>query len=211
MHLNRLKLTTLVNIPEVVDSLSDCEELFLKSPPQIPGILGNGTILNRKQKAVCDAVRHHAVRLQKVGGDGSSNEDYEGDTNYNGGRLFPSCHAYDEADIKSTFTLTHAGPRASRSNRGSWRKMEICVACVMKKYCSNNGCVVAGARPGSSSYIYRPSSTQHSAATAPPPGCSTSGSTCHVMHRARTHHVTTTFNQHLIRMNFFPTIKLLHI
>lgn len=68
----------------------------------------------------------------------ATNKDYEGDTNYNRGHLFPSCHAYNEDDKKSTFTLTNIVPQAISFNSGRWRKMEICVACVMKKYCSNN-------------------------------------------------------------------------
>lgn len=85
----------------------------------------------------------------------ATNKNYS-DEFYNKGHLFPNCHANDDEDQKSTFTLTNVVPQAISFNGGSWMRMETCVACVMKKYCRNNNdaieaFVVTGAQPSSRS------------------------------------------------------------
>lgn len=80
------------------------------------------------------------------------NYDYTNIKDYNRGHLFPCCHANDNSDKESTFTLTNAVPQAITFNNGSWKNMETCIKCVLEKYCINNnnvteGFVVTGAVP----------------------------------------------------------------
>ncbi|KAI3375993.1 hypothetical protein L3Q82_016525 [Scortum barcoo] len=62
-----LLLSIVPTVTEVVDSMSDCAEFLLEStPPQIPGVLEGGNILNqnrykpickqtfRRQEKICD-------------------------------------------------------------------------------------------------------------------------------------------------------------
>uniref|UniRef100_A0A3Q3J1A8 Endonuclease domain-containing 1 protein-like n=1 Tax=Monopterus albus TaxID=43700 RepID=A0A3Q3J1A8_MONAL len=77
----------------------------------------------------------------------ASDQDYK-NTNYDRGHLFPSSHAFDISEKTSTFTLTNAVPQVPSFNQGSWSKMEDCVKCDLKKFCSAESYVVTGAVPG---------------------------------------------------------------
>uniref|UniRef100_A0A7N6BQD8 Endonuclease domain-containing 1 protein-like n=2 Tax=Anabas testudineus TaxID=64144 RepID=A0A7N6BQD8_ANATE len=76
----------------------------------------------------------------------ASDKDYTGG-GYDRGHLFPSSHAFDENDKKSTFTLTNIVPQASSFNQGSWRKMEEHVKKILENNCNKEGYVVTGAQP----------------------------------------------------------------
>uniref|UniRef100_A0A3Q1FQJ3 Uncharacterized protein n=1 Tax=Acanthochromis polyacanthus TaxID=80966 RepID=A0A3Q1FQJ3_9TELE len=154
-------------VTEVVDSVSQCAEFLLnKSPPQIPGILQRGNILNQNRyKVICQTFMNQRRFLTLYDTENkipvfsaykykeledidinmrddeytkqAGNKDYTTDKPYNRGHLFPACHAFDSNDRKSTFTLTNIVPQAVSFNGGSWQKMESCTQCILQKYCIN--------------------------------------------------------------------------
>ncbi|XP_038588243.1 endonuclease domain-containing 1 protein-like [Micropterus salmoides] len=79
-------------------------------------------------------------------------KDYKTKEGFNKGHLIPYSYGSTTSDKKSTCTLTNIVPQAITFNGGSWSTMEMCVKCVMDKYCKiNNGgtkaYVVTGAIP----------------------------------------------------------------
>uniref|UniRef100_A0A3Q3IGK8 Uncharacterized protein n=1 Tax=Monopterus albus TaxID=43700 RepID=A0A3Q3IGK8_MONAL len=80
----------------------------------------------------------------------ASNQDYK-NTSYDRGHLFPSGHACDINEKISTFTLTNIILQVPRFNQGIWNKMETCVKCVLKRFCSTESYVVTGAMEGKES------------------------------------------------------------
>ncbi|XP_037615020.1 mucin-2-like isoform X2 [Sebastes umbrosus] len=196
-------------VTEVVKSVSDCDQFLLEeTPPQVPGILEGGRILNQNRyKPICqtfDNERRFVTlydtqnkipvfsaykyrgglggrprnnwkiepQLEEdddknmvVGDRNKTTYDHQaGDSDYrhNGvfdrGHLFPSSHAFNISDKRSTFTLTNIVPQARKFNQGSWSRMEKCIKCVMDKYCDNNngvteGFVVTGAQPSTDNVL----------------------------------------------------------
>uniref|UniRef100_A0A3Q2R4S2 Uncharacterized LOC110367170 n=2 Tax=Fundulus heteroclitus TaxID=8078 RepID=A0A3Q2R4S2_FUNHE len=85
-------------------------------------------------------------------------KDYQYNTTFNKGHLFPSSYASTYDDKESTFTLTNIVPQVKSFNNGSWNNMEKCVKCIMEEYCINNnngteGFVVTGAQPSNDSFL----------------------------------------------------------
>lgn len=78
----------------------------------------------------------------------ASDDDYKNKNDYTRGHLFPVSYAFERSDKISTFTLTNIVPQVKSFNSGSWVKMEHCVQCILKTYCSNQEAyVVTGANP----------------------------------------------------------------
>ncbi|XP_049922831.1 uncharacterized protein LOC126403969 isoform X1 [Epinephelus moara] len=204
-----LFLSIVLTVAEVVKSVSDCDQFFLEeTPPQVPGILEGGRILNQNRyKPICQTFENERrfVTLYDIrnkipvfsaykykGGVGNrpsndwkiepqleeeeedenmmlvdknktyihqaGNIDYRRNGVFDRGHLFPSSHAFNRSDKKSTFTLTNIVPQAARFNQGSWNKMEMCIKCVMDKYCRNSnniteGFVVTGAQPSNNNIL----------------------------------------------------------
>ncbi|XP_041840814.1 uncharacterized protein LOC121639557 [Melanotaenia boesemani] len=78
--------------------------------------------------------------------------DYTNSQRFVKGHLLPSSYRLTEEEEKSTFTLTNIVPQEATFNKGSWKRMESCVRCVLDKYCINNNnkkeaFVVTGAQP----------------------------------------------------------------
>ncbi|KAK2863309.1 hypothetical protein Q5P01_002842 [Channa striata] len=78
--------------------------------------LENSTGDKNMKDSECDTYEHQA-----------STKDYENETDYDRGHLFPASFAFDEDDKMSTFTLTNIVPQAKEFNQGSWIKMEKCL------------------------------------------------------------------------------------
>ncbi|XP_026225428.1 uncharacterized protein LOC113168595 [Anabas testudineus] len=83
----------------------------------------------------------------------ASNTDYRNTEDYTRGHLFPCCHASNNTEKISTFTLTNIVPQTKSFNCGSWQKMESRLKYVLETRCINNndvpeGFVVTGAKPG---------------------------------------------------------------
>ncbi|KAM9425036.1 endonuclease domain-containing 1 protein-like [Pholidichthys leucotaenia] len=88
----------------------------------------------------------------------ATDTDFRSNRTFDRGHIFPSSHASTRDDKLSTFTLTNIVPQAGTFNKGSWNRMEMCVKCVMDRYCVNGsggteGFVVTGARPSSSKVL----------------------------------------------------------
>ncbi|XP_026225477.1 endonuclease domain-containing 1 protein-like [Anabas testudineus] len=77
----------------------------------------------------------------------AGNNDYQTDTRYDRGHLFPFSYADTRDDKISTCTLTNAVPQVASFNQGSWRRMEERVKCILDKYCNGEGYLVTGAEP----------------------------------------------------------------
>uniref|UniRef100_A0A8C9WWC1 Endonuclease domain-containing 1 protein-like n=1 Tax=Sander lucioperca TaxID=283035 RepID=A0A8C9WWC1_SANLU len=179
-----LLLTIVPTVTEVVLSMSDCKGFLLdETPPNVPGILERGRILDQNRyKPICQTFNNRrsfvtlydttnripvfsaykyrgsqvnfklqtlCKQLQAV------YDDYTNRINqtFDKGHLFPSSYALTENDKQSTFTLTNIVPQEPTFNQGSWARMEICIKCVLEKYCSNSnrvkeGFLVTGAHPG---------------------------------------------------------------
>ncbi|XP_069574096.1 endonuclease domain-containing 1 protein-like [Brachyistius frenatus] len=191
---------------EVVYSLSVCDSFFLEgTPPQIPGILKGGKILNQNQyKPICQTYKNKRMFLtlydinnkipvfsaykyrgeqergrpkkgwmiepqleteranksmtrqdkRKTYDHQAVDDDYKHNGIFDRGHIFPSSHAFDKEEKRSTFTLTNIVPQAGSFNKGSWNRMETCIKCVMDRHCRDSnghheGFVVTGAQASS--------------------------------------------------------------
>ncbi|XP_035850136.1 endonuclease domain-containing 1 protein-like [Sander lucioperca] len=197
-----LLLTIVPTVTEVVRSMSNCPGFLLdETPPNVPGILERGNILDQNRyKPICQTFNNRksfvtlydttnripVFSAYKYGEEQGSRpraiwkiepqleditdiksmwatifekqavyDDYTNRINqtFDKGHLFPSSYALTENDKQSTFTLTNIVPQEPTFNQGSWARMEICIKCVLEKYCSNSnrvkeGFLVTGAHPG---------------------------------------------------------------
>ncbi|XP_071315664.1 uncharacterized protein [Trachinotus anak] len=206
-----LLLSVIPAVSEVVKSMSDCDQFLLKdTPPQVPGILEDGNILNQNRyKPICQTYNNtrrfvtlydiknkipvfsankyrgekdrgrprkrwriepqleneHEDNMRnvvkgKIYNYQAGDVDYRNNRAFDRGHLFPSSYAFSKTDKIATFTLTNTVPQAHSFNQGSWRRMEICIKCVMDTYCINSngvteGFVVTGAQPSASSLSNR--------------------------------------------------------
>uniref|UniRef100_A0A3Q1GW19 Uncharacterized protein n=1 Tax=Acanthochromis polyacanthus TaxID=80966 RepID=A0A3Q1GW19_9TELE len=152
----------------LVKSMSDCDHVLLEgTPPQIPGVLKGGKILNQNRyKPICQTYRNKrrfvtlydiknripvfsAYKYRGVEGKGRPKKhwkidhqavdtDFRSNGTFDRGHVIPSSYGSTENDKRSTFTLTNIVPQAGSFNKGSWNRMESCVRCVMDKYCTNS-------------------------------------------------------------------------
>ncbi|XP_010784007.1 uncharacterized protein, partial [Notothenia coriiceps] len=158
---------------KVVDSMSQCAEFLLNgTPPNVPGILEGGNILDQNRyKPICQTfldIRRFVTLYDTenkipvfsaskyIGTNGKRPEDIwqiEPQRGFDKGHLFPCSYAPTVDHKKSTFTLTNVVPQNGPFNKGRWSKMESCIKCVLDKYCINSnkikeGFLVIGAQPG---------------------------------------------------------------
>uniref|UniRef100_A0A3B4FCY3 Uncharacterized protein n=1 Tax=Pundamilia nyererei TaxID=303518 RepID=A0A3B4FCY3_9CICH len=154
-------------LAEVVTSVSICKQFLLEeTPPQVPGVLESGKILNQNQyKPICQTYKNKRRFLtlydiknkipvfsaykyigdieikrprKKIYNHQAVDTDFKSNGTYDKGHIFPSSHAFTKDDKMATFTLTNIVPQARTFNQGSWNKMERCIKCVMDKYCKNS-------------------------------------------------------------------------
>ncbi|XP_076023748.1 endonuclease domain-containing 1 protein-like isoform X3 [Genypterus blacodes] len=83
----------------------------------------------------------------------AADADYNGQTIYDRGHLFPVSLAFSQDDKKATCTLTNTVPQTINCNRGKWRVIEDKIGKEMNTECINNnnqieGFLVTGAQPG---------------------------------------------------------------
>nr|XP_020442302.1 uncharacterized protein LOC109951892 [Monopterus albus] len=133
---------------EVVQSISNCDHFFLgQTPPEIPGILENGEIQDQNRyKVICQKYdnKKRFVTLYDTKNriPVFSAYKYRGDD----GRR-PDVGWMIEPQVGFP-TLSLIKILIPSFNQGSWSKMEDCVKCDLKKFCSAESYVVTGAVPG---------------------------------------------------------------
>uniref|UniRef100_A0A3Q0SYL1 Uncharacterized protein n=1 Tax=Amphilophus citrinellus TaxID=61819 RepID=A0A3Q0SYL1_AMPCI len=164
-----LLLSIIPTETKVVTSMAECNEFFLQqTPPNIPGILERGNLLDQNRyKPICQTlgdisrfmtlydIRNKipvfsAAKYRGGGGKRpkiwltepqAGNTDYNNKQGFDRGHLFPSSYKSDKSDKISTFTLTNIVPQKATFNQGSWKKMESCVKCILDNYCINNNII----------------------------------------------------------------------